>query len=103
VLVLIAHAFGGHEVGVDLGLEGVCEHPPGPLADDFVEVERELLLTLRLMVAYSLHRCILPADVGAPAFPFDGLKGRYTTPFRNSSIHNFRLDLYLLLVKRKLS
>jgi hypothetical protein len=87
--VLVALASGGLEVGIDLGLQGVGEHLPGSPAGDLVEVEDELL-TWELVVVYSVHRCILPADVGASAFLLDHSKGRYTTSFGKSSIHNFR-------------
>ena len=90
--MLVALAFGSFEVSVHLGLEGVGEHLLGSLAGDLVEVERELL-TWELIVMYSLHRCILPAEVGASAVPFDYSKGRYTTSLGKSTIHSFRLYL----------
>jgi hypothetical protein len=93
VPVLVTLRLGGFEVGFYLGLQRLGEHLSGPLAGDLVEVERELLLTDELIAVYSLHRCILPADVGASALPFDYTKGRYTTCFRKSPIHNFRAYL----------
>jgi len=87
--MLVALAFGGFQVGIDLGLEGLGEHLLGTLAGDLVEVERELL-PRGLILVYPVHRCILPADDGASALPFDCSKGRYTTSPGKSSIHNFR-------------
>jgi hypothetical protein len=54
--MLVALAFGGFEVSVHLGLEGVGEHLLGSLAGDLVEVERELLHTSALLVVSPSHR-----------------------------------------------
>ena len=73
----------------DEGFESFGEHPPGSGSGDLVEIEQEsFVLAPDLM--YPLHRCTPSrrrANVGSP---FDCSKGRYTTLFRKSPIHNFR-------------
>jgi integrase len=54
-----------------------------------------------LILVYPMHRCVLPTDVGASAFPFDCSKGRYTTSFGKSSIHSFRLYLQVHAILHK--
>jgi Flp pilus assembly protein TadD len=48
---------------------------------------------------YPFHRCLLSADASTSVFPFDCSKGRYTTLFRKSPIHNFRSYLVIWSAK----
>jgi hypothetical protein len=91
--VLVAFSSCCCYVGFDLCFEGLDEHLADPLASDLVKIEDEPLSASGSIVVYAPHRCILPADVGASAVPFDPLNGRYTTLLREPSIHDFRLHL----------
>jgi hypothetical protein len=72
--VLVALASGSLEVGLYLDLQSLSEHLPCYPASYPVEVERELLMP-GLILVYPVHRCTLPAGVGASAFSGRSLEG----------------------------
>jgi hypothetical protein len=72
---LVALFPGRLDVGFDIGLQSLGEHPPGPDSGDLVEVEQELFAAL-LILMYPVHRCILPADVTNVGFPIRLLEGK---------------------------
>jgi hypothetical protein len=53
--VLITLIFGRIEIGLDLCVERLGEHPPRSLAGDLAEVEHEHLLTRWLILVYPEH------------------------------------------------
>jgi hypothetical protein len=70
VALLVALSPGCLEVGFDFSLEGLGEHPFGTLSGDGVEIKHELFAR-GLLLVYSVHRCVLPADAATSALPID--------------------------------
>jgi hypothetical protein len=64
----------------ELGLEGLGEHLPRSLAGDLVEIEHKPFASF-IVVVYPSHRCASSSS--------KSLERRYTTFFKESSIHNF--------------
>jgi hypothetical protein len=67
---LVALSTGGVDVRLDLGFEGAGEHPPRSLSSDLVEIEHEPFADFIVLILPTHWR-------------------RYTTLFKECSIHNF--------------
>src|SRR4029450_10926070 len=80
----------GGQVGVDLGLQGGGQHPPGTLTGQAVQVGAQLRLC-GLVSDYTQHA----ASPSSPALPrrsptWVGQAGGYVALSRRKPIHNFR-------------